>query len=122
VTCAVEIDLKQCRSSVAFVDADTCSDAAVPVSPSVSSVPNSISAAVLQVDAGLVADDAAARAACVQLAARLGNSGPAAPAFRALQGQQELEPMPCSQAPLAMTSSTQRGVCTMWERCMQVVP
>jgi hypothetical protein len=122
VTYAIEVDLKQHWSSVPSVDADTCSDAASPASPSVSSVPNSISAAMLQVDAGLVADDAAARAACAQLAARLGNSGPAAPAFRALQGQHELAPAPCLQTPLAMTSSTQRGVCTTWERCMQVVP
>lgn len=35
-----------------------------------------------------MANDAAARAACVQLAARLGGGGPAAPEFRALTGRQ----------------------------------
>ena len=57
----------------------------------VSVMPSCALATVLQVDAGLVANDAAARAACAQLAAKLGNSGPAAPEFRALQGQPGLE-------------------------------
>lgn len=49
----------------------------------------------LQIDAGCVADEVAARAACAQLAQRLGGGGPAAPEFRALEGERACCDMSC---------------------------